>query len=47
MGWAGRKIRNGWVRKEHKFWVENLKERDHLEEQDADGRIFKKDFRGC
>jgi hypothetical protein len=42
MGWAGHIAHKGEMRNAHKFWLENLEERDHLEDPGIDGKIMLK-----
>jgi hypothetical protein len=38
--WEGHVERMGEIRKRTKFWSENLKERDHLEDLGVDGKLL-------
>jgi hypothetical protein len=40
MRWAGHVERVGEKRNTCKFWMENLKERDHCEDLDIEGKII-------
>jgi len=40
MRWGGHVAHTGEMRNAYKFWSENLKGRDHLEDLSTDGKII-------